>query len=58
MTLQSTIGEDEFMSDLAVMDTFINKEVQSQQKEDVWEEPYQGLSDSPNRDNVVDLKFL
>ena len=36
------------------MDTFINKEVMSQEEEDFWEEPYQGLPDSTDRDNVVD----
>ena len=38
MKLQSAIGADEFMSYLYVMDTFINKEVLSQEEEDVLKE--------------------
>ena len=54
MTPESAIGEDEFMLDLVVIDAFINKEVTSQHEYYVWEEPYQGLTDSPNMDDVVD----
>ena len=36
MTLESAIGADEFMSDIDGMDAFINKEVHSQEEEDVW----------------------
>ena len=36
------------------MDAFINKEVLSQEGEYFWEEPYQILIDSPDRDDVVD----
>ena len=43
MTLESAIGADEFMSDLDIMDAFINKEVPSHEEEDVWKEPYQGI---------------
>ena len=54
MILESAIGPDEFMSNIDGLDTFINEEVPSQQEEDVWEKPYQGLPDSPDMDNVVD----
>ena len=54
MTLDSTIGADELMSDIYGMDAFINKEFLSQQQEGVWEEPYQGLPDSPDMDDVMD----
>ena len=37
-----------------VMDTFINKEAPSQEEEDVWEEPYQGLPYSPGMENLLD----
>ena len=43
MTLESAFFTDEFMLDLDGMDAFINEEVTSQEGEDVWEEPYQGL---------------
>ena len=52
-TLDSSSGADKFMSGLGGMDAFINEEVPSQ-KEDVWEEPYQVLPDSPDMENVVD----
>ena len=42
------------MSYLDGTDAFINKEVMSQEEEDVWEEPYQGLPDSPDMGDVVD----
>ena len=54
MTLESTIGADEFMLDLDGMDAFINAEVPQQEEEDVWEEPYQVLPDSPDMEDVVD----
>ena len=54
MTLESTIGADKFMLDLDGMDSFINDEVLSQEEEDIWEESYQELPDSPNMDNDVD----
>ena len=54
MTLQSSIGKDEFMSDLDGMDAFINQEVPSHEEEDVWEEPYQELPESPDMGDVVD----
>ena len=53
MTIESAIGADGFMSDLDGMDAFINEEVPSQEEEDVWEEPYQILPDSPDMDDVV-----
>ena len=53
MTLESVIGADEFMLYLGGMNEFINKEVPSQKEEDVWEEPHQGLPDSPEMDDVV-----
>ena len=53
MTLDSAIGADEFMLDLDGMDTFINEEVLSQEWEDVWEEPYQGLPYYPDVEDVV-----
>ena len=43
MTLEYYIVTDKFMSDLDGMYAFINEEVTSQEGEDVWEEPYQGL---------------
>ena len=52
--LESDIGADYFLSYLFSMDEFINKEVPSQQEEDVLEEPNQGLPDSPDMDDVVD----
>ena len=54
MMLESAIGADEFMLDLDDMDTFVNKEVMLQEEEYVWQEPYQGLPDSPGIDDVVD----
>ena len=42
------------MSDIYGIDEFINKEVPSQQEEDVWEKPYQRFPDSPDMDDVVD----
>ena len=54
MTLESTIGADEFMLDLDIMNAFINEEVMPQEEEDFWEEPYQVLPDPPNMDNVAD----
>ena len=54
MKLESAICADKCMSDLDVMDTFINKEVPSQRRRKLWEEPYQGLPDSPDMDDVVD----
>ena len=54
MGLEFAIGTDEFMSVIDDMDAFINREFTSQEGEDVWEEPYQGLTDSPDRDEVVD----
>ena len=53
MKIESAIAADEFMSDLDGMGAFINKEVQSKEEEDVWEKPYQGLTDSPDTDNAV-----
>ena len=53
MTLESSIGAVEFISDFNVIDVFINKEVKSQEEEDVWEEPHQGLPESPDMDDVV-----
>ena len=37
MTLESSIGADEFMSDIDDMDAFINKEILSQEEDDIWE---------------------
>ena len=54
MKIESAIGADEFMSDRSGMDAFINKNVTSQEEEDVWEESYQGLSDSPDMDDAMD----
>ena len=54
MILESSIGADEFMLNLYTMDAIINKEFITQEQEDVWEESYQGLSDSPNMENVMD----
>ena len=48
MILESSIGADEYMSDIYDMDAFINEEVISQEEEDFWEEPYQVLTDSPD----------
>ena len=58
MTLQSDIGADEFMSDLNGMDSFIYQEVPSKEEEDVWQELYQGLPDSPDMDDVMDQEIL
>ena len=57
MTLEYTIGSDEFMSDLDGMDALINEEVLSQEKEYFWEELYQGLPDSPDMDDAVDQEY-
>ena len=54
MTLQSAIGPDGFISDIDVTYAFINEEVLSQEEEDVWEETYQGLPESPDMDDVMD----
>ena len=54
MTLESAIVADKFMLDIDGMDEFINKEVLSQEEDDVQEEPYQGLPDSPDMDDVFD----
>ena len=35
MTLKSAIGSDKFMSDIDVMDAYINEELTSQEEEDV-----------------------
>ena len=56
MTLESTIGVDEFMSDIDGMDTFISEEVLSQEEEDAWYKPYQGLPESPKIDELVDQR--
>ena len=53
MTLESTIGADEFMLYIDGMDAFVNKEVPSQEEEDVCKEPYQILPESPDIDDVV-----
>ena len=36
------------------MDSFIKEEVPSQEEEDVWDEPYRVLPESPYMDDVVD----
>ena len=36
------------------MDAFIKKEFTLQEEEDIWEEPYQVLPDSPDMGDVVD----
>ena len=54
MVLESAIGIDEFMSDLNVMDAFINNEVPSKEGGNVWEDPYQELPDSPEMNIFVD----
>ena len=54
MTLEWAIGADEFMSDIDVMDAFVNKEVTLQEEEDVWEEPYQGFLDSSDMEYSMD----
>ena len=41
MTLESVIGEDEFILDLDGMDAFINEGVLSKEEEYFWKEPYQ-----------------
>ena len=53
MTLESSIGADEFMSDIDGMDASINEEVTSQEGEDIWGVQYKGLPDSPDMDDVV-----
>ena len=53
MKQESAIGADKFMSYLDVMDTLINEEVPPQE-EDVWEEPYQVLPESPDMEDVMD----
>ena len=52
MTLDSASDADEFMLDLDGIIAFINKQVPSQDEKDVWEEPYQGLPDSPDMYNA------
>ena len=42
------------MLDIDGMDAFINEEITSQEEEDVWEETYQGLPESPDMDDVMD----
>ena len=37
MSLESSIGTDEFISDINAMDAFINEKFPSQEGEDVWE---------------------
>ena len=54
MKLESVIGADGFMLDIDGMNAFINEEDPSQEKENVWDETYQGLPDSTKLDNVVD----
>ena len=54
MILEYDIGAYGFMSYIDGMDVLINEEVPSQEEEDVWEEPYQVLLESPDMDNVVD----
>ena len=54
MALESIIGADLFMSDINGMCSFINKEVSSQEEEEVQQEPYWGLPDSPEMDYFVD----
>ena len=58
MKLKYAIGLDEFMSDIDGMYAFINKEVPLQEEEGFWEEPYQGLIDSPNIDYIMDQENL
>ena len=41
------------MSNLDGMDVFVNDDVPSQQEEYVWEEPYQGLIEPPDMDDVA-----
>ena len=54
MKLESAIVADKFMLDICGMDEFINTEFMSQEEEDVQEEPYQGLLDFTDMDDVVD----
>ena len=54
MTLESAIGEGELFSYINGMNLFINKDVPSQEEEDVWEELYQGLPYSLDMEYVVD----
>ena len=54
MTLEYYIVTDKFMSDLDGMYAFINEEVTSQEGEEFWEEPHQGLLESTEMDDVVD----
>ena len=54
MKLESAIVADKCMLDIDGMDEFINTEFMSQEEEDVQEEPYQGLLDFTDTDNVVD----
>ena len=53
MKMEYAIGADEFISYLDSMDSFTNKEVPLQE-EGSWEEPYQGLPEHPDIDEVVD----
>ena len=54
MTLESAITADYFMLDINGIDTFINEEVLSHEEEDICEEPYQGLPECPDMDDVTD----
>ena len=54
MAMKSAIGTYEVMLDINGIYAFIDKEVLSQEEEDVWEEPYQLLPDSPDMGDVVD----